>query len=103
MTQRQVRIFFAKSKNGYSSPIGAYKAFANEGSTGGKVIAETGKVAQLSATTMGETGTLEIYDKIWQEAKNAAQAAGYTEYVAFAGEKTLNTDWEMYGVLQRLE
>ena len=96
--KRQVRIFFAKSKNGYSSPIGAYKAFANEGSTGGKVIAETGKVAQLSATTMGETGTLEIYDKIWQEAKNAAQAAGYTEYVAFAGEKTLNTDWEMYVV-----
>ena len=31
-------------------------------------------------------------------AKNAAQAAGYTEYVAFAGEKTLNTDWEMYVV-----
>lgn len=30
--------------------------------------------------------------------KNAAQAAGYTEYVAFAGEKTLNTDWEMYVV-----
>lgn len=96
--KRQVRIFFAKSKNGYSSPIGAYKAFANEGSTGGKVIAETGKVAQLSATTMGKTGTLAIYDKIWQEAKNAAQAAGYTEYVAFAGEKTLNTDWEMYVV-----
>lgn len=25
-------------------------------------------------------------------------SAGYTEYVAFAGEKTLNTDWEMYVV-----
>ena len=96
--KRQVRIFFAKSKNGYSSPSGASKAFANEGSTGGRVIAETGEVSQLSATTMGKTGTLEIYDKIWQEAKNAAQAAGYTEYVAFAGEKTLNTDWEMYVV-----
>ena len=94
--KRQVRIFFAKSKNGYSSPEGAFKVFGNEGSTGGKVIVETGKVYQLSATTMGETGTLEIYDKIWKEAKNAAQAAGYTEYVAFAGEKTLNTDWEMY-------
>lgn len=96
--KRQVRIFFAKSKNGYSSPIGAFKAFANEDSTGGRVIAETGKVAQLSATTMGKTGTLAIYDEIWQEAKNAAQAAGYTEYVAFSGEKTLNTDWEMYVV-----
>ena len=96
--KRQVRIFFAKSKNGYYSPDGAFKAFANEGSTGGRVIAETGEVSQLSATTMGKTGTLEIYDKIWQEAKNAAQAAGYTEYVAFAGEKTLNTDWEMYVV-----
>lgn len=96
--KRQVRIFFAKSKNGYYSPDGAFKAFANEGSTGGRVIAETGEVSQLSATTMGETGTLEIYDQIWQEAKNAAQAAGYTEYVAFAGEKTLNTDWEMYVV-----
>lgn len=96
--KRQVRIFFAKSKNGYSSPIGAFKAFAHAGTTGGRVIAETGKVYQLSATTMGETGTLEIYDQIWQEAKNAAQAAGYTEYVAFAGEKTLNTDWEMYVV-----
>ena len=96
--KRQVRIFFAKSKNGYSSPVGAYKVFGNEGSTGGRVIAETGKVYQLSATTMGETGTLAIYDQIWQEAKNAAQAAGYTEYVAFAGEKTLNTDWEMYVV-----
>ena len=96
--KRQVRIFFAKSKNGYSSPIGAFKVFGNEGSTGGRVIAETGKVAQLSATTMGETGTLEIYDEIWKEAKNAAQAAGYTEYVAFAGEKTLNTNWEMYVV-----
>ena len=96
--KRQVRIFFAKSKNGYSSPVGAYKVFGNEGSTGGRVIAETGKVYQLSATTMGETGTLAIYDQIWKEAKNAAQAAGYTEYVAFAGEKTLNTDWEMYVV-----
>ena len=96
--KRQVRIFFAKSKNGYSSPVGAYKVFGNEGSTGGRVIAETGKVYQLSANTMGETGTLAIYDQIWQEAKNAAQAAGYTEYVAFSGEKTLNTDWEMYVV-----
>ena len=96
--KRQVRIFFAKSKNGYSSPDGAFKVFGNEISTGGRVIAETGEVSQLSATTMGETGTLAIYDEIWQEAKNAAQAAGYTEYVAFAGEKTLNTDWEMYVV-----
>ena len=96
--KRQVRIFFAKSKNGYYSPVGAYKVFGNEESTGGRVIAETGKVYQLSATTMGKTGTLAIYDQIWQEAKNAAQAAGYTEYVAFAGEKTLNTDWEMYVV-----
>lgn len=96
--KRQVRIFFAKSKNGYYSPTGAFKAFANEASSGGRVIAETGKVAQLSATTMGETGTLAIYDEIWQEAKNAAQAAGYTEYVAFAGEKTINTNWEMYVV-----
>lgn len=97
--KRQVRIFFAKSKNGYSSPEGAFKAFAKETSTGGRVIAETGKVAQLSATTMGETGTLEIYDEIWQEAKNAAQTAGYTEYVVFAGEKTIrSTNWEMYVV-----
>ncbi len=96
--KRQVRIFFAKSKNGYSSPVGAYKVFGNEGSTGGRVIAEKGKVYELSANTMGETGTLAIYDQIWQEAKNAAQAAGYTEYVAFSGEKTLNTDWEMYVV-----
>lgn len=96
--KRQVRIFFAKSKNGYSSPVGAYKVFGNEGSTGGRVIAETGKVYQLSANTMGETGTLAIYDQIWQEAKNAAQAAGYTEYVAFSGEKTINTNWEMYVV-----
>ena len=96
--KRQVRIFFAKSKNGYSSPVGAYKVFGNEESTGGRVIAETGKVYQLSANTMGETGTLAIYDQIWQEAKNAAQAAGYTEYVAFSGEKTLNTKWEMYVV-----
>ena len=96
--KRQVRIFFAKSKNGYSSPDGAFKVFGNEESTGGRVIAETGKVYQLSANTMGETGTLAIYDKIWKEAKNAAQAAGYTDYVAFAGEKTLYTDWEMYVV-----
>lgn len=96
--KRQVRIFFAKSKNGYYSPDGAFKVFGNEDSTGGRVIAKTGKVTQLSATTMGETGTLAIYDEIWQDAKNAAQAAGYTEYVAFAGEKTLNTDWEMYVV-----
>lgn len=96
--KRQVRIFFAKSKNGYSSPDGAFKVFGNEESTGGRVIAETGKVYQLSANTMGKTGTLAIYDKIWKEAKNAAQAAGYTDYVAFAGEKTLYTDWEMYVV-----
>ena len=96
--ERQVRIFFAKSKNGYSSPDGAFKVFGNEESTGGRVIAEKGKVYELSANTMGETGTLAIYDQIWQEAKNAAQAAGYTDYVAFAGEKTLNTDWEMYVV-----
>lgn len=96
--KRQVRIFFAKSKNGYSSPDGAFKVFGNEISTGGRVIAKTGKVYQLSATTMGETGTLAIYDQIWQEAKKAAQAAGYTEYVAFSGEKTINTDWEMYVV-----
>ena len=96
--KRQVRIFFAKSKNGYSSPVGDYKVFGNAGTTGGRVIAEKGEVYKLSANTMGETGTLAIYDQIWQEAKNAAQAAGYTEYVAFSGEKTLNTDWEMYVV-----
>lgn len=41
--KRQVRIFFAKSKNGYSSPDGAFKVFGNEESAGGRVIAETRK------------------------------------------------------------
>ncbi|WP_440251122.1 DUF7601 domain-containing protein, partial [Catenibacterium faecis] len=42
-------------------------------------------------------GEFQVYDEIWEAAKNAASSAGYEKFLAFAGEKTThNTDWELY-------
>ena len=97
LNKRQVRMFFAKSKNGYSSPIPGFKSLGTETVSGSMAQAYKGEVSDLSATTMGETGTFAIYDDIWQDAKQAALSAGYTAYVVFGGEKTLR-EWEMYVV-----
>ena len=56
-----------------------------------------GDLNNMNATSLGEIGEFQVYDEIWEAAKNAASSAGYEKFLAFAGEKTThNTDWELY-------
>ena len=100
LNKRQVRIFFAKPKPGYRfAGVGVDSAQPSGGvhTDGGKSRAAVGDLNNMNATSLGKKGEFQVYDKIWEAAKEAASSAGYEKFLAFAGEKTtLNTDWELY-------
>ena len=100
LNKRQVRIFFAKPKPGYRfAGMGVESAQPSGGvnTDGGKSRAAVGDLNNMNATSLGEIGEFQVYDEIWEAAKNAASSAGYEKFLAFAGEKTThNTDWELY-------
>ena len=100
LKKRQVRIFFAKPKPGYRfAGVGVDSAQPSGGvnTEGGKSRAAVGDLNNMNATSLGEIGEFQVYDEIWEAAKNAASSAGYEKFLAFAGEKTThNTDWELY-------
>ena len=98
---RQVRLFFAKPKPGYRfAGVGVDSAQPAGGAStipdGGKSRSANGDLNNMNATSLGKIGEFKVYDKIWEPAKNAASSAGYKKFLAFAGEKTFNTDWELY-------
>lgn len=97
LKKRQVRIFFAKPKPGYRfAGVGVESAQPSGGvnTDGGKSRAAVGDLNNMNATSLGKKGEFEVYDEIWEAAKNAASSAGYEKFLAYAGEKTTHdTDW----------
>ena len=100
LKKRQVRIFFAKPKPGYRfAGVGVESAQPSGGvnTDGGKSRAAVGDLNNMNATSLGKKGEFEVYDEIWEAAKNAASSAGYEKFLAYAVEKTTHdTDWELY-------
>ena len=100
LKKRQVRIFFAKPKPGYrfaGEGVDSAQPSGGVNTEGGKSRAAVGDLNNMNATSLGEIGEFQVYDEIWEAAKNAASSAGYEKFLAFAGEKTThNTDWELY-------
>ena len=100
LKKRQVRIFFAKPKPGYRfAGVGVESAQPSGGvnTDGGKSRAAVGDLNNMNATSLGKKGEFEVYDEIWEAAKNAASSVGYEKFLAYAGEKTTHdTDWELY-------
>ena len=100
LKKRQVRIFFAKPKPGYRfAGVGVDSAQPSGGvnTEGGKSRAVVDDLNNMNATSLGKKGEFQVYDEIWEAAKEAASSAGYEKFLAFAGEKTThNTDWELY-------
>lgn len=98
--KRQVRIFFAKPKPGYrfaGEGVDSAQPSGGVNTEGGKSRSAEGDLNNMNATSLGNIGEFQVYDEIWEAAKNAASSAGYEKFLAFAGEKTThNTDWELY-------
>lgn len=98
--KRQVRIFFAKPKPGYrfaGEGVDSAQPSGGVNTEGGKSRSAEGDLNNMNATSLGKKGEFQVYDAIWEAAKNAASSEGYVKFLAFAGEKTThNTDWELY-------
>lgn len=106
---RQVRIFFAKPKAGYTYDAGQAGQItgvsygrphgADQTLDGRKSDANAGNINDMTATSLksGKTSYI-IYDNQWQAAKEAAIKGGYTRYIAWGGTKPLDldNDWYLY-------
>ena len=106
---RQVRIFFAKPKAGYTYDAGQAGQItgvsygrphgADQTLDGRKSDANAGNINDMIATSLksGKTSYI-IYDNQWQAAKEAAIKGGYTRYIAWGGAKPLDldNDWYLY-------
>lgn len=106
---RQVRIFFAKPKAGYTYDAGRAGQItgvsygrphgADQTLDGRKSDANAGNINDMTATSLksGKTSYI-IYDNQWQAAKEAAIKGGYTRYIAWGGAKPLDldNDWYLY-------
>ena len=91
---RQVRIFFAKPKAGYTYDAGQAGQItgvsygrphgADQTLDGRKSDANAGNINDMTATSLksGKTSYI-IYDNQWQAAKEAAIKGGYTRYIAW--------------------
>lgn len=104
---RQVRIFFAKPKAGYTYDGGQFGQITgvsygqphggNPLGDGKKNAANAGTIDAMTATSLirGDN-SFKIYDDQWQAAKEAAIKGGYTRYIAWGGAKPSNNDWYLY-------
>ena len=100
ITRRQVKFFFAKAKPGYyiSSQGGLHPS-------GGQNTEDTyeadGPINELNSNTLSGANLTNLKEN-WKNAKNAAQAAGYTHFVVITGEmgddgeNFLGLDWDLY-------
>lgn len=98
---RQVRIFFAKPKPGYSFTnggvnVGQPHSENSPTSDGAISIAQYGSISEMNANTMDKPRPFEIYQNIWSAAKSKAQSNGYTMYLAYGGAKAKNPQWMLY-------
>lgn len=92
---RRVRIFFSKTKPGYSysgNGVQFGHPHGDSTTTGSKSNAACGNVSEMSETTMGSDKRYEMYNDTWEAAKAAALAGGYTKFVANSGVKILGDD-----------
>ena len=104
---RQVRIFFAKPKAGYTYDGGQFGQItgvsygrphgADQILDGHKSDANAGNINDMTATSLksGKT-SYTIYNNQWQAAKEAAIKGGYTRYIAWGGAIPSNNDWYLY-------
>lgn len=104
---RQVRIFFAKPKAGYTYGAGQAGQITgvsygqphggNPLGDGKKNAANAGTIDAMTATSLIRgNNSFKIYDDQWQAAKEAAIKGGYTRYIAWGGAKPLDNDWYLY-------
>ena len=98
---RQVRIFFAKPKSGYSFTnggvnVGQPHSEDSPTSDGAISIAQYGSISEMNANTMDKPRPFEIYQKTWSDAKRAAQSEGYTMYLSYGGAKAKKPLWLLY-------
>ncbi len=98
---RQVRIFFAKPKPGYSFTnggvnVGQPHSENSPTSDGAISIAQYGSISEMNANTMDKPRPFEIYQKTWSAAKSKAQRNGYTMYLSYGGAKAKNPQWMLY-------
>lgn len=104
---RQVRIFFAKPKAGYTYGAGQAGQITgvsygqphggNPLGDGKKNAADAGTIDAMTATSLIRgNNSFKIYDEQWQAAKEAAIKGGYTRYIAWGGAIPSNNDWYLY-------
>ena len=98
---RQVRIFFAKPKSGYSFTnggvnVGQPHSEDSPTSDGAVSIAQYGSISEMNANTMDKPRPFQIYKETWSDAKEAAQSSGYTMYLSYGGAKAKNPPWILY-------
>lgn len=104
---RQVRIFFAKLKAGYTYGAGQAGQITgvsygqphggNPLGDGKKNAADAGTIDAMTATSLIRgNNSFKIYDEQWQAAKEAAIKGGYTRYIAWGGAIPSNNDWYLY-------
>ena len=106
---RQVRIFFAKPKAGYTYGAGQAGQITgvsygqphgdNPLGDGKKNDADAGTIDAMTATSLIRgNNSFKIYDDQWQAAQKAAKEKGYTRYLAWGGARPLLSDngWRLY-------
>ena len=98
---RQVRIFFAKPKSGYSFTnggvnVGQPHSEDSPTSDGAVSIAQYGSISEMNANTMDKPRPFKIYQETWSDAKRAAESSGYTMYLSYGGAKAKNPPWILY-------
>lgn len=106
---RQVRIFFAKPKAGYTYGAGQAGQITgvsygqphggNPLGDGKKNAADAGTIDAMTATSLIRgNNSFKIYDEQWQAAQKAAKEKGYTRYLAWGGARPLLSDngWRLY-------
>ena len=100
ITRRQVKFFFAKAKPGFYISIHNGTHVSGVQNTEDTYEAD-GTIDELTANTLSGANLTNLKDN-WENAKNAAKAAGYTHFVVISGEmghdgeSLTGFEWDLY-------
>lgn len=100
LTRRQVKFFFAKAKPGFYISIHNGTHVSGVQNTEDTYEAD-GTIDELTANTLSGANLTNLKDN-WENAKNAAKAAGYTHFVVISGEmgkdgeSLVGFEWDLY-------
>lgn len=100
LTRRQVKFFFAKAKPGFYISIHNGTHVSGVQNTEDTYEAD-GTIDELTANTLSGANLTNLKDN-WENAKNAAKAAGYTHFVVISGEmgkdgeSLAGFEWDLY-------